>query len=124
QLDANGWVPWATWQWYRTAPAADRAERLRVLYPAILKAADFAAASLDAQGLPPASPDYWELPTDTANIGTAAPLLSGLRAAADLAAGLGRQQEAARWTEAAGRLERGIARRFAPLGYQRTVDGL
>ncbi|GLX22121.1 hypothetical protein Slala02_56490 [Streptomyces lavendulae subsp. lavendulae] len=124
QLDANGWVPWATWQWYRTAPAADRAERLRVLYPAILKAADFAAASLDGEGLPPASPDYWELPTDTANIGTAAPLLSGLRAAADLAAGLGRRQEAARWTEAAGRLERGIAKRFAPLGYQRTVDGL
>ncbi|MEU9036640.1 hypothetical protein AB0D45_17285 [Streptomyces sp. NPDC048352] len=123
QLDANGWVPWATWQWYRTAPRADREERLRALYPAIVKAADYTAASLDDDGLPPASPDYWELPTTTANIGTAAPLLSGLRAAADLASGLGRTQDAARWTAAAGRLEQGIARRFAPLGYQRTVDG-
>ncbi|KJY36549.1 hypothetical protein VR44_07780, partial [Streptomyces katrae] len=63
QLDANGWVPWAAWQWYRTAPAAGRAERLRALYPALAKAADFTAGSLDAEGLPPASPDYWELPT-------------------------------------------------------------
>ncbi|MCX5380584.1 hypothetical protein [Streptomyces sp. NBC_00091] len=124
QLDANGWVPWATWQWYQTAPRADRAERLRALYPAIVKAADYAASSLDGEGLPPASPDYWELPTTTVNIGTAAPLLSGLRAAADLASGLGQEGDAARWTLAAGRLEAGIARRFAPLGYQRTVDGL
>ncbi|MFJ9342203.1 hypothetical protein ACIRP0_23315 [Streptomyces sp. NPDC101733] len=28
----------------------------------IVKAADHAAASLDEDGLPPASPDYWELP--------------------------------------------------------------
>ncbi|MFB0633328.1 hypothetical protein [Streptomyces sp. AB3(2024)] len=124
QLDANGWVPWATWQWYRAAPAADRDERLRALYPAISRAADHTSGSLDAEGLPPASPDYWELPTDTANIGTAAPLLAGLNAAADLAAGLGREEDARRWAQAAGRLEAGIAKRFAPLGYPRTVDGL
>ncbi|RKT02628.1 hypothetical protein BX286_0537 [Streptomyces sp. 3211.6] len=124
QLDANGWVPWAAWQWYRTAPAAGRAERLRALYPALAKAADFTAGSLDAQGLPPASPDYWELPTTTANIGTAAPLLAGLNAAAGLARELGRDADAGRWAQAAGRLEAGIAKRFAPLGYGRTADGL
>ncbi|MEU8437959.1 hypothetical protein AB0F18_34695 [Streptomyces sp. NPDC029216] len=124
QLDANGWVPWAAWQWYRTAPEANRTERLRALYPAIAKAADFTAGSLDAEGLPPASPDYWELPTSTANIGTAAPLLSGLNAAADLASRLGRDEDAGRWARAAGRLKAGIARRFAPHGYGRTVDGL
>lgn len=124
QLDANGWVPWAAWQWYRTAPAAGRAERLGALYPALAKAADFTAGSLDAEGLPPASPDYWELPTATANIGTAAPLLAGLNAAADLARELGREADAARWAQAAGRLRAGIAKRFAPLGYARTVDGL
>ncbi|MFE5860979.1 hypothetical protein ACFQ77_10520 [Streptomyces virginiae] len=123
QLDANGWVPWATWQWYRTAPPATRLARLTALYPMIRKAADHAAASLGADGLPPASPDYWEVTTTTTNIGTAAPLLAGLNAAADLAGELDRPRDAARWSGAAGRLSAGISRRFAPLGYQRTVDG-
>ncbi|MFF3618659.1 hypothetical protein [Streptomyces sp. NPDC002467] len=124
QLDANGWVPWATWQWYRTAPRNTRHARLETLYPMIRKAADRAAASLGKDGLPPASPDYWELMTTTTNIGTAAPLLAGLNAAADLARELDRPVDAARWSGAAQRLSAGIARSFAPLGYQRTVDGL
>ncbi|WP_327266073.1 hypothetical protein OG444_36070 [Streptomyces sp. NBC_01232] len=123
QLDANGWVPWATWQWYRTAPPVTRRARLAGLYPMIVKAADRAAASLGADGLPPASPDYWEVMTNTTNIGTAAPLLAGLNSAADLATELNRPADAARWSAAAGRLSAGISRRFAPLGYQRTVDG-
>ncbi|MER5727160.1 hypothetical protein ABT084_02190 [Streptomyces sp. NPDC002138] len=124
QLDGNGWVPWATWQWYRAAPAKDRAARLAALYPMVRKAADYAAESLDADGLPPASPDYWELPTDTTNIGTAAPLLSGLNAAAELARASGRTGDAARWAAAAQRLSDGIATHFAPGGYPRTSDGL
>ncbi|MFI5979895.1 hypothetical protein ACIBEA_03345 [Streptomyces sp. NPDC051555] len=124
QLDGNGWVPWATWQWYRAAPAKDRAARLAALYPMVRKAADHAADSLDADGLPPAGPDYWELPTDTANIGTAAPLLSGLNAAADLARTSGQGADATRWATAARRLADGIATHFAPLGYPRTSDGL
>ncbi|MFE5541463.1 hypothetical protein [Streptomyces sp. NPDC056492] len=123
QLDANGWVPWAAWQWYRTAPRATRQARLATLYPMIRKAADHAAASLRADGLPPASPDYWELMTTTPNIGTAAPLLAGLNSSADLAGELNRPGDAARWSGAAKRLSSAIARKFAPLGYQRTVDG-
>ncbi|MEU9304628.1 hypothetical protein [Streptomyces sp. NPDC048269] len=123
QLDANGWVPWATWHWYRTAPRATRHARLIALYPMIRKAADHAAASLRADGLPPASPDYWELMTATTNIGTAAPLLAGLNASADLAREAGRPDDAARWARAARRLSSGISARFVPLGYQRTVDG-
>ncbi|MFD9014398.1 hypothetical protein [Streptomyces sp. NPDC059552] len=123
QLDANGWVPWATWQWYRAAPAEGRDDRLRELYPMVRRAADYAARSLGPDGLPPASPDYWELDTTTTNIGTAAPLLAGLDAAADLAAGLGMTADAERWGDAARRLSAGIAASFAPLGYQRTVDG-
>ncbi|MEU6864513.1 hypothetical protein ABZ924_14740 [Streptomyces sp. NPDC046876] len=123
QLDANGWVPWATWQWYRQAPGGDRDERLRALYPMVAGAADRAAGSLTADGLPPASPDYWELPTDAPNIGTAAPLLAGLDAAADLATRLGRSEDADRWTAAARKLAGGIAASFAPRGYPRTADG-
>ncbi|WP_371619103.1 hypothetical protein [Streptomyces sp. NBC_00454] len=124
QLDANGWVPWSTWQWYRTAPGATRQARLAVLYPMIRKAADHAAASLGKDGLPPASPDYWELMTATPNIGTAAPLLAGLNASADLAAEMNRPQDAARWSAAAGRLASALAKSFAPGGYRRTADGL
>ncbi|MEU7555368.1 hypothetical protein AB0B01_24010 [Streptomyces sp. NPDC044571] len=123
QLDANGWVPWATWQWYQAAPRATRHIRLAALYPMVRKAADHAAGSLRADGLPPASPDYWELTTTTANIGTAAPLLAGLNASADLAREVNRTDDAARWASAARRLSSGISAKFAPLGYQRTVDG-
>ncbi|MEU8844521.1 hypothetical protein AB0D97_36410 [Streptomyces roseus] len=123
QLDANGWVPWAAWQWYRAAPRATRHARLTTLYPMIRKAADHAAASLRADGLPPASPDYWELMTTTTNIGTAAPLLAGLNSSADLARELNRPGDAARWAGAAKRLSSAIATRFAPRGYLRTVDG-
>lgn len=123
QLDANGWVPWATWQWYQAAPAGDRNARLGALYPMVRKAADRATASLGSNGLPPASPDYWELPTGTTNIGTAAPLLAGLNAAGDLAGQLGQDADRAKWTTAARKLSAAIARYFAPLGYQRTVDG-
>ncbi|MET9604241.1 hypothetical protein ABZZ17_04140 [Streptomyces sp. NPDC006512] len=122
QLDANGWVPWAVWQWYQKAPQDTRAVRLQELYPMIRRAADRSAASLDGRGLPPASPDYWELPTGTVNIGTAAPLLAGLNASADLAGRLGETDDAARWNAAAKRLSAGIAAHFAPLGYPRTLD--
>ncbi|MFJ7591271.1 hypothetical protein ACIQZO_28620 [Streptomyces sp. NPDC097617] len=123
QLDGNGWVPWATWQWYLAAPPDGRDDRLRALYPMVREAADFAARSLGPDGLPPASPDYWELDTATTNIGTAAPLLAGLNSAADLAARSGMGADAERWGDAARRLSAGIAASFAPLGYPRTVDG-
>jgi len=124
QLDANGWVPWAVWQWYQAAPEHSRADGLHELYPTIRKAADYAANSLDAEGLPPAAPDYWEIDTTTANIGTAAPLLSGLNASASLARRLGNDEDADRWAAASSKLSAAIAKHFAPLGYQRTVDGL
>lgn len=124
QLDANGWVPWAVWEWYKTAPGAHRNQELRALYPMLEKSADYVAGSLDSRGLPPAEPDYWEIGTTTTNIGTAAPLLSGLHASADLARVTGHPADAHAWTATASTLSAGIARNFAPLGYPRTVDGL
>ncbi|MGW5354456.1 hypothetical protein ACWERV_28555 [Streptomyces sp. NPDC004031] len=124
QLDADGWVPWAVWEWYEAAPRAHRDGMLRALYPMVRKSEDYVTGSLDDQGLPPASPDYWEIGTDTPNIGTAAPLLSGLRAAAGLARVTGHPSDTRAWTGAADRLSAGIARDFAPRGYPRTADGL
>lgn len=61
--------------------------------------------------------------TTTANIGTAAPLLAGLNASADLAREANRPDDAARWARAARRLSAAISANFLPLRYQRTTDG-
>jgi glucoamylase len=123
QLDAAGWFPWATWYWFVTArPGALTNERAEALWPATRAAADAAAASLGADGLPPGGADYWEVETWRPNLGTAAPLRTGLRAAADLARRLGHESDARRYAAAAGRLDAGIARGFAPAGYQRTTN--
>lgn len=122
QLDCNGWVPWAVWYWWRTVEHTPQTRgQLARLWPMVGGAADYAAAVLDRRGLPPASPDYWEVGTGKPNLGTAAPLLTGLRAAADLATVVGDEDSARRWSKASGRLDRAIERYFAP-DYTRTID--
>jgi glucoamylase len=119
QLDAVGWFPWAVWYWYVTE---DRRDRVEALWPATRDAADVAVASLGADGLPPGGADYWEAETWRPNLGTAAPLRTGLRAAADLARRLGHGSDARRYAQAAARLDEAIDREFAPIGYPRTTD--
>jgi glucoamylase len=120
QLDAVGWFPWAVWYWYVTG--GDHAEgRIDALWPAARAAADVAAASLGADGLPPGGADYWESETWRPNLGTAAPLRTGLRAAADLARRLGHGSDARRYAQDAARLDGAIGRGFAPIGYPRTT---
>lgn len=121
QLDANGWLPWATWQYLQVASHTERATALRELYPMVRAAADHAAASLDENGIPPARPDYWESSFPAPNLGTAAPLLAGLRAAGAIAEEAGEQRDATRWFAAADRLQRGIDLSFGSIGYQRTI---
>jgi glucoamylase len=120
QLDAVGWFPWAAWYWYVTEGSRDE-ERIGALWPAVRGAADAAAASLGADGLPPGGADYWEAETWRPNLGTAAPLRTGLRAAADLARRLGHGSDARRYAQAAARLDGAIVREFAPIGYPRTT---
>jgi GH15 family glucan-1,4-alpha-glucosidase len=62
--------------------------------------------------------DYWEDSVET-TLGTAAPLLAGLRAAADIAGSLGRPGPAQRWAGAAGRLSRAVQAEFGRYGYHR-----
>jgi glucoamylase len=123
QLDAVGWFPWAVWYWYVTADRGS-GERVGALWPATRAAADAAAASLGADGLPPGGADYWEAETLRPNLGTAAPLRTGLRAAADLARRLGHGSDALRYAQAAARLDGAIGRHFAPIGYPRTTHPL
>lgn len=123
QLDSLGWVLWATWFLHETDPDA---ANLSTLWPMVRLAADRAAGSLRADGLPPPSPDYWERGTSreqaphAPTLGVCAPMLAGLRSAAALAADRGENDEAQRWQRAAERLAQGITRRFARYGYPRS----
>ncbi|ACY99749.1 MULTISPECIES: glycoside hydrolase family 15 [Thermomonospora] len=122
QLDSLGWVLWAGWfvTAGSSAPGADE------LWPMVRRAADYLAGSLDAAGLPPPSPDYFERDPDKEadphrpTLGVAGPVLTGLRAAADLASRIGHAAEAGRWRRAARRLAEAIAQAFAPHGYPRS----
>lgn len=116
QLDAVGWVPWAAWSWWQ---ADQDLESLRTLWPMIHAAAEAAAASLDVSGLPRPSSDYWEQRESRPTIGTAAPLLLGLRAAADLARALDETGPAQTWAAAARRLDAAIAATFGATGFRR-----
>ena len=123
ELDSDGWFPWAAWLWYQTQRGDRGARRaLGGLWPAVRNAADTTDALLDREGLPPASLDYWEDRVSSVTLGIAAPLLTGLRAAADLARALDRAQDAGRWSAAARRLDHAIRVSFGATGYQRTPD--
>jgi glucoamylase len=127
ELDADGWVPWAVWSWALTQqlrPGSRPRRDLALLWPMVTRAADAAARSLTRDGLPGPAMDYWE---DSAQVtlGTAAPLLAGLRAAADLAAEVGgaaATSQGRRWAAAAARLASAITATFGPTGYQRMPD--
>jgi glucoamylase len=119
ELDASGWVPWAVWSWASAEQASGHRARpqLAQLWPMIRSAADAAVRAL-SQGLPAASMDYWEDSVEV-TLGTAAPLLAGLRSAADIAGELGASSCARRWDRAATTLAGGIQTGFGRYGYHR-----
>ena len=127
ELDADGWVPWAVWSWAVTQqlrPGSPSRRDLTLLWPMVTRAADAASRSLTQDGLPGPAMDYWEVSVQV-TIGTAAPLLVGLRAAADLAADIGgatATSDGRRWAAAAARLARAITATFGWTGYQRLPE--
>jgi GH15 family glucan-1,4-alpha-glucosidase len=68
----------------------------------------------DGAVLPPPSPDYWEVPVGATSLGTAAPLLAGLRSSARVYAALGEPLASMRAGAAATRLEARVRAGFAP----------
>jgi glucoamylase len=163
ELDAVGWVPWAVWSWAMTQQLAPRPTQARTgassqartgvssqaraelgqLWPMVAKAANAAMDSITSDGLPRAAMDYWEDKPIEQTLGTAAPLLAGLRSAAALAAilaptsvsgssasgsavsgsaasGSAVAVDGARWAAAASRLAAAISSTFGRDGYQRT----
>ena len=124
ELDAVGWVPWAVWSWWASHPAGRQGparHELSALWPMVSAAAGAAQRSLSPGGLPAAAIDYWEDGSQV-TLGTAAPLLTGLRAASDIASALGRAQAAQRWADDAARLARAIQASFGCYGFNRLPD--
>jgi glucoamylase len=129
QLDATGWVPWSVWLWFVTGDGdTQRTADMMQLWPMVRAAADAAASSLNDRGLPKPSPDYWEVAERRPTLGTAAPLRTGLRCAADLARREGSSSQAERsqgnyWSGAAHRLDTAIGRYFVGVhGYRRNTS--
>jgi hypothetical protein len=130
QLDSLGWVMWAAWFFHAQAPEA--AAELPELWPMVERAADHLTRSLDVEGLPPPSSDYWERDPDTEEdprrptLGVVGPVLAGLRSAASFALGNGHVKKANDWQKASGRVSKAVAQQFAPYGYPRSPieDGL
>jgi hypothetical protein len=124
QLDSLGWVLWASWLYRARDPRG--AAALPELWPMVRRAADRIAESLDAEGLPPPTPDYFERSPSREQdprrptLGVVGPALAGLRSAADFARQSGHLEQARRWQHAAHRLSAAVARTFTPLGYPRS----
>ena len=119
QLDGIGWTLWAAWV-FAGATASDPAP----LAALIRRSAGAALAALDpVTGLPRASQDFWEMDLDEATLGSAAPLLLGLRAGRDLLALVGDHEFAARAADGADRLAAAVAGGFGAHGYARRISG-
>ena len=125
QLDSLGWVLWATW-FYRVQAQSSGQDLPPDLWPMVRRAADHLARSLDAEGLPPASSDYWErdhrreMDPRRPTLGVVGPVLAGLRSATDLAGARGEREKAAEWQGAAERVSDAVTRQFAPYGFPRS----
>lgn len=79
QSDGVGWVLWAAGE--LVAQSDDPAATAEHLRPLVDRTARHAEALVAGDGLPDASPDYWEVHEDELTLGTVAPVLAGLESA-------------------------------------------
>jgi glucoamylase len=124
QLDGSGWALWATAEVAQALPPAQRPAFV-ARHRALLDRSTAAAlhAIDDADDLPPASADYWEVPEHRTTLATAALLRAGLEAAATLEGYADQPAAVDRDAAAAHRLGAAVTRRFGPDGYPRRLGG-
>ncbi|MFB9671997.1 glucoamylase [Microlunatus capsulatus] len=123
QLDGTGWALWALAAVVEAAPAADRAALLARWAPLLDRSTAAARAAVDdGRRLPPAGPDYWEVPERRPTLATAALLRAGLAAAARLQGLADDPAAAERAGAAADRLAATVRARFGD-GYPRHPGG-
>ncbi|MGD8149285.1 hypothetical protein [Ornithinimicrobium sp. Y1694] len=123
QSDGVGWFLWAIRECCQALPE-HRAALLATTGPAAsraLRAIEADLRLLGTDGLPPPSPDYWEVPERRTTLGIAAMTLAGLQAAAELGEDL--CPEAATAADLATDLREAIRGEFGRRGFQRYVRG-
>ena len=123
QLDGLGWVLWGTAQTAAGLPEEERAAFVQRHRALIDRSTTAALATIGRHGLPPASPDYWEVREWRTTLATAALLNAGLESAAQLYGTLGDPAAEAAAHAGAARLAAGIQRFFGPSGYPRRLGG-
>lgn len=124
QLDGTGWALWATGQVAETLPAADRLPFVQRHRALLDRSTAAALATIDnPSSLPPASPDYWEVPGGRPTLATAAVLHAGLLSAAGLYGLLGEVAAEGSATAGAHALGVAIQQRFGQHGYPRHPGG-
>ena len=111
QSDGCGWVLWAIAQ-VRTASPASVPATAAGLRDRCVQALTTLVDS--GSRLPPPSPDYWELPVDRTSLGTVAPMLAGLEAAAGDYRATGQPTEAVTVGVVASRLSEVVTGSFGP----------
>ncbi|MGP9694293.1 hypothetical protein ACT3TZ_06695 [Brachybacterium sp. AOP25-B2-12] len=117
QLDGTGWFLWALDEVRTSAPdlVADA-----VVVDAARRAVSLLLdLTLGGDALPPASPDYWEVPEVRPTIATCALVEVGLARGARILAELGDDDAADEARERAAAVRAGIAHAFGPTGYGR-----
>jgi GH15 family glucan-1,4-alpha-glucosidase len=111
QSDGCGWVLWAIAQVRADSPADVPATAAELRDRCVRTLTTLVAGG---RRLPPPSPDYWELPVDGTSLGTVAPIVAGLAAAADDYRATGQTPQAVAAGETAARLGQVLTRRFGP----------
>lgn len=120
QLDGPGFLLWAL----STTRASWEGSRHHTALAALARhCAEQLLAAVDGRDLPPAGPDYWEVPTRSLTLGIAGPVLVGLEAAAAELGTLGAARVADRASRAAERVGEGVHRSFGEAGYPRSEGG-
>jgi GH15 family glucan-1,4-alpha-glucosidase len=118
QSDGCGWVLWAV--------ASVRRNDASAVPPSAAGLRDRCVRTLthlvdDGRRLPPPSPDYWEVPVRRTSLGTVAPMLAGLSAAARDYAATGDLADSARVRAVLQRLATTVSRDMGPR-YERFGD--
>ncbi|MET0788734.1 MAG: glycoside hydrolase family 15 [Cellulomonas sp.] len=124
QTDGTGWAMWAAGLVVdEIEDPADRAAAVERLEPLVARSARHAISLVGHGGLPPASPDYWEVPEEALTLGTVAPLVAGLQQASHLLELADDDALAAAAFDASIRSKVAVIRAFGPTGFARYATG-
>lgn len=120
QFDGAAWLLWAAAEVSRSAGTGAQAVHA-VLEPMINRSCQLLSGSLNRRGLPPNTPDYWEVRTNGLTLGIAAPVWFGLLNGTDMLRQMGNDALATKTKTAADTLNSALSGRFGP-EYTRELD--